>query len=242
VLRPVSSTFGVMKLAAYLLLLVGIAILAYAYSIAPYKDEALFMERYMALSVGQSHEYWQLRDEMLTPKFHLQDYGRTLVTLAVAAFLVSREGWQQLKSPKSRIALLGLAFVTPFLTVGAYVFNLLQAFDRGEFPHWADSMDIPLMGAPVILVVLLVWSGVHLAFLRGNYQPAFLSQAISRQANWWLLAIAALTASFAVLSAFEGAYWYAIPGVAWLYFYVSLAALRRSTYAAEPCGQPDATQ
>lgn len=67
-----------MKLSA-ILLLIGVAILGYAYSIAPYKDEALFMERYMALSAGQSNEYWKLRDEMLTPKFQLQDYGGTLV-------------------------------------------------------------------------------------------------------------------------------------------------------------------
>lgn len=234
--------FGVMKFVAYLLLLVGMAILAYAYSIAPYKDEALFMERYMALSAGQSSEYWQLRDEMLTPKFQLQDYGGTLLALAIGAFLVSRKGWQKLKSPKSRVALVGLAFATPLLTVGAYVFDLLQAFGRGEYPHWADSMGIPLMGSPLILLVLLVWSGAHLAFLRGAYQPAFLSQAISRQANWWLLVIAVLTALLVVLFAFEGAYWYAIPGVAWLYFYVSLAALRRSSYAVEPDGQPGATQ
>jgi len=50
-------------------------LLAYAFSIAPYKDEELFMERYMALSVGQGEEYSKLRDEMLTPKYQLQDYG-----------------------------------------------------------------------------------------------------------------------------------------------------------------------
>jgi hypothetical protein len=41
-----------MKLAATLLL-IGMAPLAYAFSIAPYKDEELFMERHMALSAGQ---------------------------------------------------------------------------------------------------------------------------------------------------------------------------------------------
>ncbi len=70
-----------MKLAT-ILLLVGVTILAYAMSIAPYKDETLFMQRYMALSAGQSAEYWKLRDEMLTPKFQLQDYGGTLVAVA----------------------------------------------------------------------------------------------------------------------------------------------------------------
>lgn len=38
-------------------LLVGIAIIGYACSLAPYKDEAHFTERYMALSDGQSAEY-----------------------------------------------------------------------------------------------------------------------------------------------------------------------------------------
>ena len=105
-----------MKLAA-ILLLVGVAILAYASSIAPYKDEALFMARYMALTAGQSAEYWKLRDEMITPKFQLQDYGGTFVAAAVCVFLVSRSGWRHVKSPKSRAALVGLAFATPFLTV-----------------------------------------------------------------------------------------------------------------------------
>ena len=63
-----------MKLAA-ILLLAGLALIGHAFSLAPYKDEALFMERYGRMSAGQSQEYWRLRDEMLTPKYDLQDYG-----------------------------------------------------------------------------------------------------------------------------------------------------------------------
>lgn len=223
-----------MKLAA-ILLLVGVAILAYASSIAPYKDEALFMARYMALTAGQSAEYWKLRDEMITSKFQLQDYGGTFVAAAVCVFLVSRSGWRHVKSPKSRATLVGLAFATPFLTVSAYVFDLLLGFNRGEFPHWADSMGIPLMGAPVLLAVLLAWSGAHLAFLRGTYRPAhLLSLAVSRKGNWWLLFVAALTALLVALCASVGQFWYAVPGGFWLYFYVSLAATRRSILDAEP--------
>lgn len=222
-----------MKLSA-ILLLIGIAIIGYAYSLAPYKDEALFTERYMALSDGQSTEYWKLRDEMLTPKFELQDYGGTLVAIAAVMFIVSRKGWRHLKSPTSRATLFGVAFVAPFLTVGAYVFDLFQGFARGEFPYWADSMVIPLMGVPVLLVVLLVWSGAHLAFLRSSYQSTPLAVALSRKSNWWLLSVAAITALLVVLCASVGQYWYAIPGVFWLYFYISLAASRHASYAAEP--------
>lgn len=227
-----------MKLAA-ILLLVGATLIGYAYSLAQYKDEALFMERYMGLSNGQSNEYWKLREEMLTPKFQLQDYGGTLVALSIGVLLVSRKGWRQLRSPKYRVMLFGLAFATPLLTAGAYVFDLLQGFARGEFPHWADSMAIPLMGVPVLLLVLLAWSGGHLAFLRRTYRTELLSHALSPQANWWLLAVAAVTAVLLALSAATGQYWYAIPGAVWLYFYISLAASRRSTHDAEPGGQPD---
>ena len=222
-----------MKLSA-ILLLIGVAIICYAYSIAPYKDETLFMERYMALSDGQSAEYWKLRDEMPTPKFQLQDYGGTLIAIAAGVFIVSRKGWRQLKSPNSRAMLFGVAFIAPFLTVGAYVFDLFQGYARGEFPHWADSMGIPLIGVPVLLAVLLVWSGAQLAFLRGSYQSAPLALAMSRRSNWWLLSISAITVALVALCASVGQYWYAIPGVVWLYFYLSLAATGRAANAAEP--------
>ena len=222
-----------MKLSA-VILLIGITVIGYAYSLAPYKDEALFMDRYMALSDGQSTEYWKLRDDMLTPKFQLQDYGGTLIAIAAVVFIVSRKGWRQLRSPNSRAALFGIAFVVPLLTVGAYVFDLLQGFERGEFPHWADSMGIPLMGVPVTLVFLLVWSGAHLAFLPSSYQSAPLAFALSRKSNWWLLSVAAITALLVVMCASVGQYWYAIPGVFWLYFYISLAASRHTSHVAEP--------
>jgi hypothetical protein len=230
-----------MKLST-ILMLVGLAVLGYAYSLAPYKDEALFTERYMAMTDGQSNEYSKLRDEMLTPKFQLQDYGGTLVALSIGVLLVSRKGWRNLQSPKSRATLLGLAFAAPFLTVGAYAFDLFQGFARIEFPHWADSMAIPLMGVPVLLVLLLAWSGAHLAFLRGPYHSELLSHALSRQANWWLLAVAAMTAALAALFAAVGQYWYAVPGFVWLYFYISLAASRRSTHDAEPGSQQEAAR
>lgn len=227
-----------MKLAA-ILLLVGATLIGYAYSLPRYKDEALFMERYMALSDGQSSEYWQLRDEWLTPKFELQDYGGTLVALSAGVLLVSRKGWRQLRSPRSRVTLFGLAFAAPLLTIFAYVFDLLQGFARGEFPHWADSIAIPLMGVPNLFLIFLAWSGVHLVFLRRTYRNELLTRALSLQANWWLLAAAAATAALLALSAAAGQYWYAIPGAVWLYFYISLAASRRSAHDAEPGGQPD---
>ena len=216
-----------MKIAA-ILLVIGTALWGYALTLSPYKNEQLFMERYMSMSAGQSEEYWKLRDEMLTPKFQLEDYGVTLAALAVAVFLITRKGRVRLQSPNSRKTLIALAIALPFITVGGYVFDLLQAFDRGEFPHWADSMGIPLMGVPIQLIILLVWSLAHLSFLRGVYKPATpLAHAMSLKSNWWLLFISVVTAILVLTSAASGQYWYAIPGALWLYLYLSLGAVRR---------------
>lgn len=220
-----------MKIAA-ILLAVGAALLSYALTLPPYKNEALFMEQYMAMSAGQNEDYLKLRDEMLTPKFQLEDYGITLVALAVAVFLVTRKGHMGLRSPSSRKAFVALAILLPFLTVGGYIFDLLHAYDRREFPHWADSMSIPLMGVPIQFIVLFIWSLAHLGLLRGAYRPSIpLVNAVSLHANWWLLFISAFTTVLVLASAAGGQYWYVIPGVFWLYLYLSLAAVRRQSNA-----------
>lgn len=123
-----------MKVAA-ILLVVGAALLSYALTLSPYKNEALFMERYMAMSAGQSEDYWKLRDEMLTPKFQLEDYGMTLVAIVLAVVLIARKGRIQVRSPSSRTTFVGLSILLPFLTVGGYIFDLFHAYDRREFPH-----------------------------------------------------------------------------------------------------------
>jgi len=216
-----------MKIAA-ILLVVGLALFSYALTLSPYKDEKLFMERYMSMSNEQSEQYWKLRDEMLTPKYQLQDYGVTLTSIAIAIFLALRNGKVRIQSPKSRKTLVAVAITLPLFTCGGYVFDLLQGFDRGEFPHWADSMAIPLMGVPIQFAILLVWSFAHLAFLRGVYNSSIsLTHAISLKANWWLLFVSSITAVLMFLAAAAGQYWYAVPGVLWLYFYLSLGAVQR---------------
>jgi hypothetical protein len=213
---------------AALLMIIGAALFAFAFSMAPYKDEKLFMERYLGMSAGQSKEYWALRDEMLTPRFQLQDYGLTFVAIGLLTALVLRRR-AHVSAPNSRAALIVIALAAPFVTVAGYVFDLLLAATRGEFPHWADSMGIPLSGVPFQLLLLLIWAGAHLIFLWGSYQPAApLALAFSWKANPWLLFVSAVTVIFTALTAALGQYYYALPGVLWLYIYLALAAGRRA--------------
>jgi hypothetical protein len=209
-------------------LAMGAALLAFSLALAPYKDQRAFDERYGEMHAGQSEEYWRLRDEMLTPKFALQDYGVTMISLAIGLFLFARRGVNGLTAPSSRLVVASLAVVAPFLTVAGYIFDILQRFSRGEFPHWGDSIGIGLVGVPVLLVIYFVWALLHLAFLRAEPRSRVpLVLAFTRHSNPWLICVSALTFALVAMFLYFGQYWYAIPGFVWLYFYLSLAARRR---------------
>jgi hypothetical protein len=204
--------------------LLGACLFGYSLSMKPYTNEDLFEKKYMELSSGQSKEYFELRDSMLTSKYRIQDTGITFFSIALLIGLVFKLGHYSFKSPRSKFGFVLLALSLPFLTVFGYVFDLMQGMYRQEFPHWADSLGIPLAGAPIQLVILLAWSLLHLLFLVGGEINAR-NIAPSTTHNYWLMFLSILTGVLLSVCAFYGQYWYALPGVVWLYFYLSLAAV-----------------
>jgi len=143
--------------------------------------------------------------------------------------IVGMLSWRPLKAPGSGFGFFALAIAAPVLTVLGFVFDLFQGYARWEFPPWADSLGIPLMGVPVLLVAGLVWALAHLALLAGVPRRADVLVSFNsvRRGNLWLLIVCGLTTLLVVGMGIDGAYWYAIPGVLWLYFYASISAVRR---------------
>jgi hypothetical protein len=211
---------------AFIALLVGLAMLVYAMTLPAYTDEKTFQHRYGEMKAGDSAAFYALREEMLTPKYKLQDYG--VCVLLLSGVLALRRRIWRMATPRSTLPFIATALLAPFLAAAAFVFDLSQGQNRGEFPHWADSLGIPLMGLPALFLVCIVWSLAHLTFLAGvrrNVVP--LRRAFSRSSNFWLLLVAAVTLALTALLLAEGAYWYALPCVVWLYLYAALAAVRR---------------
>ncbi|MBI5870861.1 MAG: hypothetical protein HZB44_07915 [Actinobacteria bacterium] len=208
------------------IILIGVALVAYSLTMSPYDNEELFNEGSMSL-YGQSEEYWELRDEMLTPKYSIQDYGGTLILGGVVIILLAISHWKPVSSSKG--AVICLALTAPFLSSVALVFDLVQGQVRGEFPPWGDSLGIPLMGVPILWVALSFWALIHLVFLFDYSSEKPLTLAFSFKANWWLLFVSFLSALLIIWCLVFGAFWYAIPGLMWLYFYLALAAGRRGS-------------
>jgi len=212
--------------AALALLILSLALIGTSVSMAPFQlgaDGGLPMLR---VPDGNSEAYFMAWDQAVTAKFKLQDYGVTLMAfaLAIAAFC-----WRPFKAPPSRLGFVILAVAAPFLTVAGYIFDLIQAQARLEFPPWADSLGIPLMGVPVLFLGGLVWAFAHFMLLAGVPQrvDVVLSVSAVRRGNPWLLIVSAITAVLVVAMAAEGAYFYCIPGFLWLYYYAAIAAVRQ---------------
>lgn len=216
-----------MKIIAAFLLALGVGLIAYSCVIPPYTDTALFNQRYSALHAGQSKEFFALRDSMRSPKYKLQDYGISLMALSFGLLALSRKGWRNIKSPRSRAGVTGVAVAAPVVASAGFMLDLMLGSLREEFPHWADSLGIPMMGIQAIFVFTLVWSLAHLIFMRRRYRSEYLWRALSPRANWWLLANAAIAAALALLFFFSANWWNVMSFAAWTYFYLSLAASRR---------------
>lgn len=216
--------FAIMKI-SLALFVVSLALIGDSLSMEPFHLAADGSYPMFNVSEGDSQAYFLAREQALTGKFALQDYG---VTLVVCSLVLAAFKWRPFKAPHSLRGFLAIAVAAPVLTVGALAFDLIQGQARWEFPSWADSLGIPLMGIPVLLVAGLVWAFSYFILLAGvpRRTDVYLSLMAIRRSHLWLLFVFVLTALLVIGMAAQGAWWYVIPGAIWLYFYASIAAVR----------------
>ena len=209
------------------ILVVGAILTTYSLQLSPFKDERTFQQRYSKLNSGQSEQFFKLYGEMSSPKFAMQDYGITLGLIGLLTILVSKWGGFFLTTPRRRFSLILLAICLPFISAASYVFDIYLGFYREQYPHWADSIAIPLSMVPIIAIELMIWVLLHLFFLKGGYHARIeIMRAFSTKVNWWLFTISMLTLALVAFTIVAGQYWYALIGILWFYFYLSLAANR----------------
>ena len=182
--------------------IVGIILLVLSLSIPAFRDGDFFAAEYSKLgdearalpsgssSQAISEKYWALRDAQLTYRYTIQNYA--LCFLVLSAFLgaltmVARfNSWADLKTlsvPLRRWPIVLLAGACGLSVPIAYIVDLLQEYERNAFPHWADSMGIPLMSVPPLLAASLVIAGFFsLSLLPGYALGTHVSRSFTRAA------------------------------------------------------------
>lgn len=211
---------------ALALIALSLLLLGLSMSMEPFTKGEDGSYPFHSVAQGDSQAYHEARRQALTPKYRLQDYGGTIMAFALVVALLS---WRPLKAPATRLGFVVIALMAPTLTGVGFVFDLMQGQSRWEFPPWADSLGIPLMGVPVLLFVGVAWALAHFMFLAGvpRRSGVIISYRAVRRGNLWLLVVSVVTALLVIGTSIEGAYWYAVPGLLWLYFYASISAARQ---------------
>lgn len=214
-------------------LVLGLSLWSHSRTLSAYKDFELYTERYQKLELGDHQGFSRLRQESLTSKFAFEDYGISLAAVGSLGLLLSLKRSFLLRSPPAFSVFTIVSVSLPFLSVGGYVYDIGLFWERGAYPWWADSFGIGLLLVPLMFAIEFLWSLAHFLALNGADHPSTsLKQAFSFRTCWWFLLLATNCAVSAILGLLYGSYWFALPNLCWLYFYLSLSAVYRVEYGA----------
>ena len=207
-------------------LLIGILLISYSLTLEKFTDETAYNERYMAIDSSlstASTEFAALRDEYLTPKFMVENYGLTTLILGIIILIMSSMGYERVKTPSNRIWLVSVGVFSSVLICLAYVGDLFFEMYRGSYPHWADSLGIPLMSVPFILFIFLIWTGIILIWIKSPFISGVALLPLNlRRSDKFLLIVLFLTILILVYLLVIGSFWMIMPCASWIYFYMSI--------------------
>lgn len=224
-----------MKLALTMLILSLILIVTSLF-LEPFHLNANGVNPIFDLAEDNLELFFQVREQALTWKFTLQDYGITLFIFSLALMVFN---WKGFKAPSSTVGFLFLAFIAPFLTSSALTFDMLQASSRFEYAPWENSfIRSQALGIPISFILGLVWACWYFTLLAGipRQEKVRLSYSSIKNGHSGLALIAFFTAFLVVVFSMFGAYWYALAAGVWLYFYSSIAAVRHTTTTKSKVG------
>lgn len=212
---------GILKGLSAVLFTSGAALWGYAQTLEPFNDG--FQQRAYQFEESTS-EFLVMREEFLTPKFAIEDYGLTLIFLAALVLVVAM---RDLKSPSSKKLLAVLVLLAPLLTVFATAYYYHLSVERVEYPP-ADkiaAIERSFIFEPLLLTGLFLWPVLNaVLFLRKGYSSNLLREAFRWRSNWWLMLCAVFCAIKFAYAVRYGYYYDVLALAAWIYLYLSISA------------------
>jgi hypothetical protein len=118
-----------------------------------------------------------------TNKWRLIDGGGGLLasglTMAVFFGASRRKSWRQILTPGSSLSILALAGLAWLMQIPAYALLFVTELTRGYYPHWSDSIAIPMQSMLFGLFLLfLPYMGIWLVFVVGARLPVSIFSTI----------------------------------------------------------------
>jgi hypothetical protein len=186
-----------------------------------------------------------------TNKWRLIDGGGGLLasglTMAVFFGASRRKSWRQLLTPGSSLSILALAGLAWLMQIPAYGLLLMTELTRGYYPHWADSIAIPMLQLQsTVFGLFLPYMGIWLFFVVGARLPVSIFSTIPGRPllnAFWTAATALLlllTGLVLVGAILEGAI--LIVPFLWLTLWLTLCARAAALTRHRPDSAKERTQ
>ena len=215
----------VLQIAGIIILIIGIGLIIKSTLYQRYTNEKAYQDKYMELTgeEGDSEKFYKLREEYLTPKFDFENYGITSIILGLGILTISLIGLNRLRTPSKKIWIVIIGIIAALITNVGYVGDLFLEMSRDSYPHWADSLGIPLMEVPFLIIISLGWVGLNLIGIKGDFKTGVLIFPIRHDnLNLWYTIILALTIIITLWTILDGYFWQVVSGFLWIYFYLSI--------------------
>ncbi len=210
------------------IVIIGISTVVFSLFLKPFKDYELFQKEYIklgsSLNPNKTTLFFELREEYLTVKYYLFDYGMTAVVLSLfLLFTVTKNRGLKTYSKKSSIFLLGL--ISFLVEVCAMYVHLFIDFSRESFPYWADTIAIPMFYLGIFSIWLLLYFllniiGLFLKFKTGvsikDYTLSF------KNFSYWYGFQLVITLFVLILSVYEGMFMSVLGVLLWFSFFYSM--------------------
>ena len=186
------SLFGPRWVFLYLLV-VGIALASYSFSLPRYHDEEkkYAFERDCAEGKIAKEVYYEEVDQLITPKNRLMDSGSGLVlfSLLMLAFLfVSKihvwSDFLKLTTKKKPFYCIASNLALLLMIPGTFWYYSYRG-SRGDYPMFADSIGIPIITQTVVFLIMLIPLNLFLilALIRSQMPASLLYRRKSRRAR-----------------------------------------------------------
>jgi hypothetical protein len=154
-----------------------------------------------------SERWYRSMNALRTNKWSLVDGGGGLLasglTLGVFFWQSRKKPWRQLLTPKSSLSILALAALSWLMQIPAYEVLFLTELARGYYPHWADSIAIPMLQFRTILLALfLPYMAIWLSFVVGARLPVAVISTVPGRPfvnTFWSVAAALLVVSIGLV-------------------------------------------
>ncbi|PKA06491.1 hypothetical protein CH366_18775 [Leptospira harrisiae] len=191
------------------LIFVGTRLVYLSLNTKQYIDENKFTEDYSKLNINDNEKFLKLKNKYKTNKYQNLDQGITIINLSLLLF-ISVFQKKALFNLISKIHSLIIGIFSVLLTVFSEIFVIYRDYKRGEFPHWADSIGIPIFWSILLGLVLFLW-----IFM--NY---FLTKM--PKINIWFYSLSVFSFLLSVIYILEGSYLHICAIFFWILFYLSL--------------------